>query len=169
MFYFMVTRPAGGLYNEGVAKEPNMSTVDPSSQIPQELLTKLNTWYEMTQRIAELKPLIEAENALRKELVQDLFPDTVEGTASPALPDGYTAKGTKKLDRKIDESALPAVQAKFREMGLNPDPIVTFKPSLATTVYKSLTEEQKAVFDEALIIKPSTPTLEIVAPKHPKG
>jgi len=47
--------------------------------------------------------------------------------------------------------------------------LVKRKPELITSAYKALTEQARLVFDQALIIKAGSPSLELVAPKEPKS
>jgi hypothetical protein len=84
------------------------------------------------------------------------------------LDQGWTLKLTHKIDRKVDEAALPAVQEQLRLLEINPDPLVKMKPDLDTKAYKALklvNPDAAKVFEQALIIKPASPTLELVAPK----
>lgn len=133
-----------------------------------EQTTKLAEWSEALKQAQEAKPLIENEQRLRKEVMTMFFPEPVEGTNTQPLENGWKLKSTYSLDRKIDPAALPAVLAKLREMGVNPDPLVRINPSLATTEYKALitiNPEAAKVFDQALIISPKSPTVELVPPK----
>ena len=56
----------------------------------------------------------------------------------------------------------------LREMGINPDPLIRTKPDLDTKAYKSLVQinpDAAHVFEQALTIKPGSPTVELVPPK----
>lgn len=137
----------------------------------QEKYLKLQEWQLALQAAAEVKPVIEKEQTLRKEVMAIFFPEPVEGTNKFPLAQGWELKGTHKIDRKVDEAALPAVQSQLREMGVNPDPLVQMKPSLDTKAYRSLVQinpEAAKVFEQALTIKPGSPTLELVPPKEKK-
>jgi hypothetical protein len=135
-----------------------------------EQTSKLVEWNTARLKVDEIKWVIAAEQALRKEIMVMFFPKPVEGSKNIIeLNDGWKLKFTYKLDRKIDEAALPAVEDKLREMGVNSDLLVKLVPQLETAVYKSLgitNPEAKKVFEEALIIKPGSHTLELVAPKE---
>lgn len=129
---------------------------------------KLQEWNEALVAATEAKKAIEKEQALRKEIMALFFPTPEEGTNKVDLGSGWTLKATHKIDRKIDEAALPAVFQQLREMGVNPDPLVHAVPSLATKAYKSLAQinpDASRVFDQALTIKPGSPTLELIPPK----
>lgn len=64
----------------------------------------------------------------------------------------------------VEESVLPAVRVKMREAGITED-VFKFKPSLVADQYKGLTAEQKAIVNEALVTKPASPEVKIIAPK----
>ena len=134
-----------------------------------ERFAKLQEWQFALQAAAEVKPIIEKEQALRKEVTALFFPEPDEGTNNFPLAAGWVLKAVSKLDRKVDEAALPAVFAKLREMKVNPDVLIETKVSLDLKAYRSLVEINKdaaRVFEEALIIKPASGTLELVPPKE---
>lgn len=131
-------------------------------------MLKLQEWHLALAEAAKVKPIIEKEQALRKEVMSLFFPAPKEGANDFPLPQGWTLKGTHKLDRKIDEAALPAVKEQLREKGYNPDPLIDLKPSLNTAVYRTLSDDNRKIFDQALTIKPGSPTLELKPPKEPK-
>ena len=124
----------------------------------------MKTYYELLEEWLQLKAELDAikkkEADLRKMLFQGAFPNPVEGTNTATLEDGTIVKGTHKISRNIDEAALPAVLEKIPE-GIR-DSLVAYKPSLATSAYRKLTAEERKTFDQALIIKPGTPTLEVI-------
>lgn len=132
-------------------------------EIPQNHVTQadLAEWYKMTQDLRNLKA---KESLLRKKIFGSAFPDPKEGTNNYDLPDGYVLKGQHVLNRDIDIGALDALKPKLREEGMNPDNLVKYKPELKKAEYNKLTEEQKKLFDQCLIIKPGSPSLEIVLP-----
>lgn len=134
-----------------------------------EQVAKLEEWRLAKIAAEEVKPVIEREQALRKEVFALFFPEPTEGTNNFGLEADWKLKGVYKIDRKIDEAALPAVQSQLRELGVNPDPLVKMTPSLDTKAYKSLqtlNADACKVFEQALTIKPGSPTLELVAPKE---
>lgn len=109
---------------------------------------------------AELESLKRKEAQLRKLLFQGAFPNPVEGVNTITLVDGTIIKGTHKITRNIDEAALPSVLEQMPEAVR--DNLVAYKPSLSVAVYRKLTAEERKTFDQALIIKPGTPTLEVI-------
>src|SRR3989304_9846765 len=86
-----------------------------------EKLAKLMEWSKAKEAALECKPIIEAEQALRKEVVAMFFPDPKEGPTNLPLQQGWKLKAVVKLNRKIDEAALPAVGEQLRAVGVNPD------------------------------------------------
>lgn len=109
---------------------------------------------------AELESLKRKEAQLRKLLFQGAFPNPVEGVNTITLVDGTIIKGTHKISRNIDEAALPSVLEQMPEAVR--DNLVAYKPSLSVSAYRKLTAEERKTFDQALIIKPGTPTLEVI-------
>ena len=131
-------------------------------------VAKLQEWHQAVLAAQEAKKVVEAEQALRKEVMALFFPEPVEGTNKFELEAGWSLKATHKIERKVDESALPAVLQQLREMGINPDPLIRTKPDLDTKAYKSLAQinpDAAHVFEQALTIKPGSPTVELVPPK----
>lgn len=131
-------------------------------------IAKLQEWHQAVLAAQEAKKVVEAEQALRKEVMALFFPEPVEGTNKFELEAGWSLKATHKIERKVDEAALPAVLQQLREMGVNPDPLIRTKPDLDTKAYKSLVQinpDAAHVFEQALTIKPGSPTVELVPPK----
>lgn len=131
-------------------------------------VAKLQEWYQAVLAAQEAKKVVEAEQSLRKEVMALFFPEPVEGTNKFELEAGWSLKATHKIERKVDEAALPAVLQQLREMGVNPDTLIRTKPDLDTKAYKSLVQinpDAAHVFEQALTIKPGSPTVELVPPK----
>lgn len=131
-------------------------------------VAKLTEWHNALEAAIQVKSVIEKEQALRKEVASLFFPNPKEGTNTVDLAGGFKLKLTYKIDRKLDEAALPTIQQQLREFGVNPDPLVTMKPDLDTKAYKSLVQVNKdaaSIFGQCIISKPASPTLEIVPPK----
>ena len=128
----------------------------------------LADWLAAKTEVASFRPAIAKEMELRKAVMSEFFPLPKEGVNDFPLAEGWVLKGTYKLDRKVDMGAIPAVYAKLREMGVNPDPLLEYTPSLVTSAYKSMATinpEAAHIFDQALTIKPASPTIELKAPK----
>lgn len=131
-------------------------------------VAKLQEWHQAVLAAQEAKKVVEAEQALRKEVMALFFPEPVEGTNKFELEAGWSLKATHKIERKVDEAALPAVLQQLREMGVNPDPLIRTKPDLDTRAYRSLVQsnpDAAHVFEQALTIKPGSPTVELIPPK----
>lgn len=124
--------------------------------------TDLQDWFVMQDQMAKLRV---NEMFLRKKIFAALFPDPREGTNSYELPDGYVVKGVHSITRDVDQGTLQSCAELLRNNGIRVDDLVTYKPSLAKANYNRLTEEQKQLFDQVLIVKPGSPSLEIVKPK----
>jgi hypothetical protein len=125
----------------------------------------LEEWYLANEQLAKLKA---REMMLRKRIFNHYFPTPKEGTNDAELPDGYVLKATYPITRTVDEAGLSVLKEQFVEAKISTDKLVSYKPSLVVSEYRTLTAEQQQLFDQALIIKPGTPALEIVQPKKPK-
>lgn len=130
----------------------------------EEQMKLLEEWRQAKAEADSVKPILAKEQELRKQVFAAFYPAPKEGTNTIDLAEGWKLKAVYKLDRKIDEAALPAVAEQLRGMGVNVDTLVKWTPGLKTATYKELTAEQRAVFDQALIVKPGAPTIELVPP-----
>lgn len=119
----------------------------------------------LAQLQAQLDDIKTKEMALRKKVFAATAAkiDLKTGTNNIALPEDWKLKVVAKETVSVEESLLPAVQEKMREAGIRED-VFKFKPSLVTANYKALTPEQRKVIDEALLIKPASPEVKIIAP-----
>lgn len=123
----------------------------------------LEEWYVLQDKIAKLKA---SEMLLRTKIFKFFFPTPVEGTNTAELPDGFALKGQYKIQRDIDQGAFEALKDRLREAGINADKLVRWKPELTMKEYRALTEEERQLADQFLIVKPGAPSLEIVQPKR---
>lgn len=132
--------------------------------IPENEVTQadLAEWYRLKDQLATIR---NSEMLLRQKIFKGLFPTPKEGTNSHTLPDGYVVKATHTISRDIDVGAVEAYRQRLTEQGVAVDKLLNWKPSLVTKEYRTLTEEQRNMFDACLIIKPGSPTIEIVKPK----
>ena len=120
-------------------------------------------WSQAQVKLAEVKLLVENEMRLRKQVMEAYFPVPVEGVNTCQLEAGWELKGTYKIDRRLDEAALPAINIELRGMNVNPDRLVRFKLELDTAAYKTLVQinpQAAKVFEKAMISKPSAPSLD---------
>jgi hypothetical protein len=135
-------------------------TAMPAPTVTQE---ELNLWFETQKQISELKVV---EMDLRKKIFASYFQAPVEGTNTAPLSMGWVLKGQYKIDRKVDEAMLLTLQPLFKEHKIPVKELVIYKPELALRVYRGLDEEQLKIFDQVLVIKPGSPSLEITKPKR---
>lgn len=134
----------------------------PANTVSQEDLAE---WYRLQE---ELKKVKASEMLLRQKIFGAYFPSPTEGTNSAPLADGWVLKGKHTINREIDPGAFGAMKEQFAEAGIAADSMVQYKPSLVLKEYRTLTEEQRQLFDRALIVKPGSPALEIVLPAKAK-
>ena len=127
-----------------------------------DLHTKIGLWNDLQKQLASIK---EQEATLRSEIFQEVFPAPAEGTNTVDMPMGWKLKGTYKLNRSFDESALPAILEQLRKKKVKMDGIVLYKPSLDTRAYRAMDPEHRHLLEQAMVIKPGMPSLELVAPK----
>ena len=124
-----------------------------------ELGTKLWAWARLQSQLADLKA---QEMGIRKELVFEFQPKRKVGTVTINLPGDWKVKIVNTNNVNIDESALPAA-LELMEEG-SEDLLIKYKPTLVAKEYKDLDEEQKKLLDEALLTKPGSPALTLIAP-----
>lgn len=147
------------------------------SAIPEDQLTQndLFVWYKMQADLATLK---RAESLLRTRIFRHLFPIPKEGTNTVQLdtlpmlagmaPTGNVIKAVHKLNRDIDVAALTTLTPRFQEANLPLAKLVKYVPELVIKEYRKLTDEERQLFEQAIIIKPGSPALEIVLPASAK-
>ena len=131
-------------------------------------LKALTDWHAAIQAAESAKLLITAEQVLRKEVAALFFPTPKEGTNVFKLNDGWELKYTYPITREVDIGALGALKDEFAKLEIVVGDLVEYKPKLVTKEYRTLTEEQVQLFDQALIVKPGSPSLEIVLPAKAK-
>jgi hypothetical protein len=134
----------------------------PVDEIKQE---DIQQWYVLQDQLKKLKA---SEMLLRTRIFKGLFPNPVEGTNNYPLPEQWVLKGGYKLTRNIDIGSLQAMRERFAAAGVRADSLVEYKPSLVLSEYRTLTDEQRQLFDQCLEIKPGSPSLEIVLPAKAK-
>lgn len=132
---------------------------DEPAEVTQE---DINNWYIFKQKLSEYKDL---EIALRKKIAAFYFRDPHEGTNTIDMTDGFVMKMGHTINRKIDEAAFSATKERLRELGVDADTLVRFKPELVKSVWNAMTPEIKEVTAEFIIEDVGTPSLEIMQPK----
>lgn len=133
----------------------------------------LSEWYKLQNDLAKLKA---RESQMRKVLFSHFFPKAEEGVNTYDLPEvngvPYELKGTRKIDRKVDEAVLKKmtevsktdageVPSEFDQLGVSADKLVRWKPELNVGEYRKLSDNVRAVVDKMLIIKDGSPSMEI--------
>ena len=130
-----------------------------------ELLSK---WHEAQESLKQAK---EAEADLRRAVISEFFsqvPEDAEGTFSLPLGGGYKLKSQYKLARKVNAEALQKLKADLEANGVDVDALVHWTPSVVLGQYRTLSMEQKQLFDEVIESKQSIPLISIEAPKPQK-
>lgn len=135
-----------------------------------EFLDLYTKWTTIKEWMAKAK---EQEAAYRAALLKLGFDDKL--TPAGFLPEGTTkaeiplpAGGVAKLsvscsyERKVLEESLQVTLAQIPE-AVRPL-LFKYKPELTKTVYNGLTDEQKAIVDTTLTIKPGSPQLTVTLP-----
>ena len=144
------------------------------TQVPENEVTQadINKWYELQ---AQLKSIKASEMLLRTKIYKGLFKDPVEGTNTIPLAEGWVMKAERVIRRDIDVAALTINSAnpelgpsRLELAGINVASLVKWKPELVLKNYRELTDEQKLIFNDCLVIKDGSPALEIVLPAKNK-
>jgi len=135
------------------------------SQIPENEVTMkdVEAWYVMQEQLRILK---QNEMLMRMRIFKYFFPAPKEGTNNFDLPDGYQMKAVHPIERKVDEAALDSMKEKFKEEKVNTNKLIKWKPEVVIKEYRTLTDDQRHLFDQALIVKPGSPQVSIVLPKR---
>lgn len=144
------------------------------SEIPQDVLTATEVfeWYRISEELSALKV---KEALLRARVFRHLVPVPVEGTNSVDLSKhpvfagmdtgGGVLKATHVIRRDIDQGALTTLTPQLQEAKLPLTDLIKWEPSLVIKAYRKLTKEEMQLFDQALIVKPGSPQVDIVIPK----
>lgn len=105
------------------------------------------------------------EMSLRKAISNTLFPDGREGT-NKCFVDDVEVSAVLKTNRSVDKGRLSAYAEEFREYNINVDALITYKPELKVGEYRKLSDQQRAVFNQALTISEGAPDIKLVAGKR---
>jgi hypothetical protein len=119
-------------------------------------------WDEAKKQLAHWKS---TEALLRKRCISAYFPDPVEGTNKVPLSKGWILKMGHEITRKIDEPLLEENREILTSgYGISLDELIRWKPELNLRAYRNLEGDALNAFDQVLIIKPGSDSLEIVLP-----
>jgi len=134
----------------------------PTNQVTTE---DMSEWFRLQDELRRIKA---KEMLLRTKIFAAYFPSPVEGTNSAPIGDGWFLKGKYSITREVDLAALGVLTEKLASAGVSKDKLVQYKPSLVLREYRTLTEDQQHLFDQCLVVKPGSPSLEIVLPAKSK-
>lgn len=135
-------------------------------------------WYTVKKELDALKA---KEMLMRQRIFKSFFPSPKEGANIAILPDAFQLKGVHTINRKIVEESMQALcyrpqigdgvfgPSKLEEAGVSPQAIIKWKPELAIAAYRELTEEQRHLVDQMLLIDAGSPQLKIEAPAKRRG
>lgn len=133
------------------------------ADLPEDPQLRLMAWREIAEILKSFKVV---ESQLRTEMVAHFFPNPKEGTTNYALGNDWKVTCKQPITRKCDEAVFDAV---FKELPRGfKGQLIKFKPELVVSAYRKLSDEHKAIFDEALIISNGSAALEVKAPKVKK-
>lgn len=130
--------------------------------IPDVTLEDIILWNKMKQELSDLK---DAEMALRKRIYRAKVMAPHEGTNTVLLPNGWSLKANRVIDRKVDIGAarvLSEADGPFVKASIVADTLIKWEPKLDIKPYKALIPEARKVFDQCLIIKDGSPSLELI-------
>lgn len=113
-------------------------------------------WFQVKQQLDALK---EQERQLRDQVFNSYFPEAEYGTNKCDIPGDAELVADYPLNLSIDESALESALEHVPKT--KRDKVVRWKPSLAKTVYNTLSKKAREGFDECVIAKPGAPSVSI--------
>lgn len=133
-----------------------------NSELPKDKNLRLLAWHELAMLQKQLKAV---ELELRREMADSFFDDKklTEGTNTAEIGEGWKLKYKHAITRACDEASFDAVFAKLPENYQSL--LIRYKPELILPAYRKLSASERRIMDRALIIKPSSPALELVEPK----
>lgn len=139
--------------------------------VPENTVTQadLAEWYKLQE---DLKRIKASEMLLRTKIYKAFFKDPVEGTNTLPLDAGWVMKAKRTIQRDVDLAALQAnmklddktQQSALSSHGIHVEQLIKWVPELVLKEYRKLPAEQLAIFNECLVIKDGSPSLEIVLP-----
>lgn len=121
-------------------------------------MNNLVKWY---QAAADLKAAKALEIKLRKEVIEEYFPELKEGVNKVEIEGDAELIATQPYSYSVDSETLEAGLEHIPKT--KQDKIVTWKPSMSVKVYRGLTKKARNAFTaECVTIKPGTPSIKIV-------
>jgi len=126
-----------------------------------ETLAKITEWNQIKEWLATAKV---KESELRTSIADDLFQREANGAFKEGTQnlevDDLKFKLVSKMNRKILEEMEDVTLKQLGEVGAM---LIKRKPELVVSIYKKLTDEQRAIADGMLLVTPGSIELEIVA------
>lgn len=148
-------------------------------------MSDLTEWYLLDRQLKEIK---EKEMTLRKKICSEYFAKAVEGANTYVLENNAALKSVLPIHRAVDEAGFATLKLlttadcsptlfghkltppKLTEkivtfLDIRLDDLVNWTPELKVSEYRKLNDVQREIFDNCLLIKPGTPSLEILVKK----
>lgn len=126
-----------------------------------ELREAVDEWRSLTEWLDKGKA---RELELRNKLCAVVSKEQLtEGVNTVRTADGWEFKIDHKVNRKLDETALDAVMCElpedspYRQLGV----LITYKPALVLGGFRTMPEDQKMIFAQALTETDGTPSLDV--------
>jgi len=129
-------------------------------RLTKKIKEKINEWNETTK---QLKLIKSRESNLRDEIVDEVFPDRLEGTTRTELGAGFNLVVTQTYSRELDDSSFGEIFKRLPKGSKKK--LIKTKVSLVKAAYDKLTSEERDIFDECITVKPNKPSLKIEEPK----
>ena len=114
---------------------------------------KLKKWYELSQKVKELKA---KEQRLRREICEEMFDGKLGEFAVGREYGNYSVKATSRVTRSIDETVLESIEEDLTAQELS---CIKRKASLVLASYKKLPGD--SLLYEAITEKPAMPSLKL--------
>lgn len=114
-------------------------------------------WYQVSEQLREIK---KQELALRKQVVEEYFPELEEGANVCEIEGDATLTATLPYNYSVDQDTLD--EGLEHVPATKRDKLITWKPSMSLAVYRKLTKKARNAFTaECVTVKPGTPSLKI--------
>lgn len=131
---------------------------------------------EWNNTVAAAKAAVEKERELRKQVLALNFDMDSSGTKRIELGGGYKLKAVVAMKYKVtkneavepaDYSHLPALMAQLPLKVAQE--IIRWTPDVSVTAYKALTEDERKIVNQFVIIENGSSSLELETPKEVKN
>jgi hypothetical protein len=120
---------------------------------------------EWVQLSKSVRALVARELELRKKIFAFVFPSPKEGMNVARINEIEDMKASVPYTRKLNMEEIQRRQEEFAAAEIPLAQLIEWKPELKLPIYRALTDDQRELFDEVLLIKDGSPTLEIVRRK----